>query len=358
MLLEREAAGRPITVGLIGAGKFGTMFLSQARLTRGMHVVAVADLDVPRALRQLRSAGWDDEAVSAPSLAQALARRRIHVTEDAEAVIACPEIEVIVEATGVPAVGIRHALRAMGHGKHIVMVNVEADALAGPLLARQAKAAGVVYSLAWGDQPALICEHVDWARACGFTVVAAGKGTRYEPHYHRSTPDTVWDILDKYLSIEDRNSINPKMFNSFVDGTKSGIEMTAVCNAAGLVPQSEGLGFPPATRFELADVCKPKAAGGTLEKAGVTEVTSSVYRDGRDVPHHLALGTYVVFEGESDYARRCFKEYAMLPDRSGCYAALYRPIHMIGLELGISIAAAALRGEPTGAPDAFRSAVA
>src|SRR5207253_516273 len=277
--------------------------------------------------------------------------------EDAQALIACPEIEVVVEATGIPAAGIGHALGAIRHGKHIVMVNVEADALAGPLLARKAKSAGVVYSLAWGDQPALICEHVDWARACGFKVVAAGKGTRYEPHYHRSTPDTVWDILDKYLSIADRTSINPKMFNSFVDGTKSGIEMTAVCNATGLVPQSGGLGFPPASRFELAEVCKPKAAGGTLERAGVTEVTSSVYRDGRDVPHHLALGTYVVFEGESDYARRCFKEYAMLPDRSGRYAALYRPIHMIGLELGVSVASAALRREATGAPTGFRSDV-
>src|SRR5258707_3866873 len=358
LLLEREAAGRPVTVGLIGAGKFGTMFLAQARLTRGMRVLAVADLDVERARRQLRTAGWDDETVCATSLGEALARSRTHVTQDAEAVIAFPEIEVIVEATGVPAAGIRHALSAIAHGKHIVMVNVEADALAGPLLARKAKAAGVVYSLAWGDQPALICEHVDWARACGFTVIAAGKGTRYEPHYHRSTPDTVWDILDKYLSISDRNSINPKMFNSFVDGTKSGIEMTAVCNATGLVPQSDGLGFPPATRFELADVCRPKAVGGTLEKAGVTEVTSSVYRDGRDVPHHLALGTYVVFEGESDYARRCFKEYAMLPDKSGRYAALYRPIHMIGLELGVSVASVALRKEPTGAPTGFRSDVA
>src|SRR6266436_1830294 len=358
LLLEREAAGRPVTVGLIGAGKFGTMFLAQARLTRGMRVLAVADLDVERGRRQLRTAGWDDETVCATSLGEALARSRTHVTQDAEAVIAFPEIEVIVEATGVPAAGIRHALSAIAHGKHIVMVNVEADALAGPLLARKAKAAGVVYSLAWGDQPALICEHVDWARACGFTVIAAGKGTRYEPHYHRSTPDTVWDILDKYLSISDRNSINPKMFNSFVDGTKSGIEMTAVCNATGLVPQSDGLGFPPATRFELADVCRPKAVGGTLEKAGVTEVTSSVYRDGRDVPHHLALGTYVVFEGESEYARRCFGEYAMLPDKTGRYAALYRPIHMIGLELGISVASAALRKEATGAPTGFRSDVA
>jgi predicted homoserine dehydrogenase-like protein len=356
-LMERAAAGRPVTVGLIGAGKFGTMFLTQARRTGGLHVVGVADLDVARARDQLRIAGWDPAAYAATSHGEALKRGGTHVGPDSAALIACPDIEVIVEATGVPEVGIRHALTAIAAAKHIVMVNVEADALAGPLLAAKARAAGVVYSLAWGDQPALICEQVDWARACGFKVIAAGKGTRYEPHYHQSTPDTLWDILDRYLRIEDRGSINPKMFNSFVDGTKSGIEMTAVCNATGLMPQSEGLGFPPATRFELADVCKPRAAGGALEREGVTEVTSSVYRDGRDVPHHLALGTYVVFEGESEYARRCFKEYHLLPDASGRYAALYRPIHMIGLELGISVASAALRGEPTGAPVAFHSDV-
>ncbi len=356
-LLEREAAGRPVTVAVIGAGKFGTMFLSQARLTRGMHVVAVADLDVRRARSQLNTAGWPGETYAATSRSDAHKKRATFVTDDADALIADPQIEVIVEATGVPGAGIRHALTAITNGKHIVMVNVEADAVAGPLLARRAKAAGVVYSRAWGDQPALICEQVDWARAAGFKVICAGKGTRYEPHYHKSNPDNVWDILDKYLKISDRKSINAKMFNSFVDGTKSGIEMTAVCNATGLVPQSDGLGFPPATRFELADICKPRSDGGRLEKAGVTEVTSSVYRDGRDVPHHLALGTYVVFEGDTEYARRCFQEYAMLPDKTGKYAALYRPIHMIGLELGISVASAALRNEPTGAPTGFRSDV-
>ncbi len=356
-LLERQAAGRPVTVALIGAGKFGTMFLSQARLTQGMHVVGVADLDVTRARSQLYTAGWPAEAYAASSLSDAHKRGATWVTDNAMSLIADPQIEVIVEATGVPGAGIHHALQSIANGKHIVMVNVEADAVAGPLLARRAKAAGVVYSLAWGDQPALICEHVDWARAAGFKVICAGKGTRYHPTYHQSTPDTLWDILDQYLQIKDRNSINPKMFNSFIDGTKSGIEMTAVCNATGLMPQSDGLGFPPATRFELADICKPKSDGGTLEKAGVTEVTSSVYRDGRDVPHHLALGTYVVFEGETEYARRCFSEYAMLPDKSGKYAALYRPIHMIGLELGISVASCALRNEPTGAPTGFRSDV-
>jgi predicted homoserine dehydrogenase-like protein len=356
-LLERQAAGRPVTIGLIGAGKFGTMFLSQVRVTDGMHLVGVADLDVARALGQLATAGWPAEAHDARSLDQAAKSGATHVGDDASALIAHPAVEVIIEATGDPRTGIRFCLEAIGHGKHIVMVNVEADALAGPLLAERARQAGVVYSLAYGDQPALICEQVDWARTAGFRVVAAGKGTRYHPSYHQSTPDTVWEILDKYLRIADRQSINPKMFNSFIDGTKSAIEMTAVCNATGLKAQSNGLGFPPASRFEHAEICKPRSDGGVLEEAGVTEVTSSVDRDERDVPHHLAMGTYVVVEAASDYARRCFREYHLLPDRSGNYAALYRPIHMIGLELGISVASVALRGEPTGAPIMFQSDV-
>jgi predicted homoserine dehydrogenase-like protein len=322
-----------------------------------MHLVGVADLDVGRARRQLQEAGWNADAIAAPSLESADTTGFLHVTDDANALLTFPQIEVVVEATGIPEAGIRHALTAIEHGKHVVLVNVEADALAGPYLADKARRAGVVYSLAYGDQPALICEQVDWARTCGFEVVAAGKGTRYEPHYHASTPDTVWNILDRYLKITDRKSINPKMFNSFIDGSKSAIEMTAVCNATGLVPQEGGLGFPPVSRFELADLCKPKSDGGALEKSGVTEVVSSVTRDGRDVPHHLALGTFVVVEGATDYARRCFREYHMLPDASGRYAALYRPIHMIGLELGISVASVALRKEPTGAPTGFRSDV-
>jgi predicted homoserine dehydrogenase-like protein len=356
-LCEREASGRPVRVGVIGAGKFASMFFTQAQRTPGLHLAGVADLDPARAKERLAQAGWAAPRFAAPSLADALKTRATHVADDAPALIACPEIDVIVEATGDPKTGIRFALAAIAAGKALVMVNVEADALAGPLLARKARAAGTVYSLAYGDQPALICEQVDWARACGFRVVSAGKGTRYHPRYHRSNPDTVWEILDRYLRIDDRASINPKMFNSFIDGTKSGIEMTAVCNATGLVPQSGGLRFPPASRFDLADICKPRSDGGLLEKAGVTEVVSSVDRDERDVPHHLAMGTFVVFEGENDYARRCFREYHLMPDGSGRYAAMYRPAHLIGLELGISIASVALRGEPTGAPADFHSDV-
>jgi predicted homoserine dehydrogenase-like protein len=357
MLAERAAAGRPIRIGQIGAGKFGTMFLAQCRLTTGMHLAGLADLVPARARERLEGVEWRPEQIDARSLDEAITKGKTFITDDAMALIADPRIEVIIEATGDPAAGIRHALAAIDAGKHVVMVNVEGDALAGPLIGLRAKEKGVVYSMAWGDQPALIAEHVDWARTCGFRVVAAGKGTRYEPSYHRSNPDTVWDILDKYLNIKDRSHINPKMFNSFIDGTKSGIEMTAVCNATGLEAQSGGLSFPPASRFEHAEICKPRADGGVLEKAGVTEVTSSVNRDGSNVAHHLAMGTYVVIESDSAYARQCFGEYSMLPDKSGRYASLYRPTHMIGLELGLSVASAVLRREATGTAICFNSDV-
>ena len=357
LLLEREAAGRPVTVGLIGAGKFGTMFLSQVRRTRGMHLVGIADLSAERARNALASCGWDEQQYQAPSLGDAFKSGRTHITQDSAELIAFPDIEVIVEATGDPKAGIAHALKIIRHGKHVVMVNVEADVVAGPLLASKARAAGVIYSLAWGDQPALICEHVDWARACGFEVVSAGKGTRYHPTFHQSTPDTVWENFGLSPEKAARGGMNPKMFNSFIDGTKSGIEMTAVCNATGLTPQPDGLSFPPSSVYDLAKVCKPKASGGALAITGTTEVVSSLNRDMSGVPNHLQMGTYVVVKAGHDYVRHCAEEYNMLPDENFEHIAMYRPTHMIGLELGISVASAALRKEATGSATGFRSDV-
>src|SRR2546423_12603555 len=355
--MEREAAGRPTRVGLVGAGKFGTMFLAQVRRTQGMHLVGLADLNVERARNQLHGCGWSEPQYSAADLGDALRSGRTFVTADAAALIDFPDIDVMIEATGDPRTGIRLALQSIAHGKHIVMVNVEADVVAGPLLARKARAAGVIYSLAWGDQPALICEHVDWARACGFEVVAAGKGTRYHPAFHQSTPDTVWGNFGITPEKAARGGMNPKMFNSFIDGTKSGIEMTAVCNATGLVPQPKGLSFPPPSVPHLARNCKPKAAGGALAIAGTTEVVSSLNRDMSGVPNHLQMGTYVVIKAGHDYVRHCAEEYHMLPDETFEHIAMYRPTHMIGLELGISVASAALRKESTGSPTGFRSDV-
>ena len=357
MLAQREAEHQPVRVAVIGCGKFATMYLTQARITPGIHIVGVADLDLERARANLSSAGWPQSQSDAATVDAAINSGGTCLTEDAFALIKDERIDVVVEATGIPHAGIRHCQSAISAGHHVVMVNVEADVLAGPLLAQQAGAAGVVYSLAWGDQPALICEHIDWARSCGFEVTAAGKGTRYLPEYHSLTPDTVWDVLQQYLEIDDPGSINLQMFNSFLDGSKSAIEMTAVCNATGLVPQAQGLSFPPSSRFALADVCKPQENGGVLTCTGTTEVVSSLNRCGEPVDHHLAMGTFVIVRPESDYARQCFREYHMLPDQSGRYGALYRPTHMIGLELGVSIASVALRGEPTGQPYCFSSDV-
>ena len=357
LLGERAEAGNPVRVGLIGAGKFGAMFLAQARLTSGLHILGIADLDVERARSSCLTTGWSEEQVGANSLSAALASGKTHLGDDAEALIQADGIEVIIEATGNPEVGIAHCLRAIENGRHIIMVNVEADVVAGPLLARRAEQAGVIYSLAWGDQPALICEHVDWARAVGFEVVCAGKGTRYLPEYHQSTPDSVWDNYIFGADVAERGGLNAKMFNSFIDGTKSGIEMSAVCNATGLTPQPGGLNFPPCSADELSTVCRPVSAGGTISHSGTTEVVSSLHRDGTPVQNDLMMGTYVVIKADNDYVRHCFEEYRMLPDEELDHATLFRPVHMIGLELGVSVASVALRGEATGAPTGFRSDV-
>jgi predicted homoserine dehydrogenase-like protein len=353
LLGQRAAAGRPVRVGLVGAGKFGTMFLAQARATAGLHVLAVADLAPDRVRRSIEAAGWPAEQLAARDPAQAAAAGTTWLTDDAMAVIEAPGLEVLIEATGDPRAGTRHALAAIRAGRHLVMVNVEADVLVGPVLARRAAAAGLVYSLAYGDQPALICELVDWARACGFQVVCAGKGTRYLPAMHGSTPATVW----RHFGITDEQAaaagMNPKMFNSFVDGTKSAIEMAAVANACGLAVPSGGLAFPPCGIDDLPYVLRPAVEGGQLEHKGTVEVVSDLERDGRPVPRDLRWGVYVTFEAPSDYSRACFAQYGVTTDPSGRYAALHRPVHLIGLELGISVASAALRGEPTGAPRGF-----
>ena len=337
LLGQRMAAGRPVRVGLIGAGKFGSMFLAQAPSTPGIEVTAIADLAPDRAREACRRVGWDEARIAATRF-----------TDDAGAVLASG-IEVAVEATGHAPAGIAHARRAIAEGKHIVMVNVEADALAGPALAREAARAGVVYSLAYGDQPALICELVDWARACGFRVLAAGKGTKYLPEYHASTPATVWPYYGLTEQQARIGGMNPQMFNSFLDGTKSAIEMAAVANATGLAVPVDGLGFPPCGSHELAE--------GLRHLRGQVEVVSSLHRDGSQVTNDLRWGVYVVFEAPNDYTARCFTEYGVVTDASGRISALFRPYHLIGLELNISILSVALRGEATGAPTAFRGDV-
>lgn len=353
LLLSRASSGKLLRVGLIGAGKFGSMFLSQAHRTPGLHLLGLVDLSPARARESLLHVGWAQEKIAARSLGEAVDKGTTWIGDDAHALISHPALDVVIDATGHPAAGVSHALAAIANGKHIIMVNVEADALAGPLLARKAQAAGVVYSLAYGDQPALIAEQVDWARASGFEVVAAGKGTKYLPAYHQSTPETVWKHYGLTPEQAKAGGMNPQMFNSFLDGTKSAIEMAAVANATDLTPAPYGLQFPPCGVDQLPLVMRPREEGGQLYHKGQVEVISSLERDGRPVFRDLRWGVYVVFEAPSDYVQRCFSEYGLVTDSSGRYSAMYKPYHLIGLELGISVASAGLRHEATGAPVDF-----
>ena len=334
LLLEREEAGKPVRVVLIGAGKFGSMFLAQARVTPGLQLLALVDLDPNRARRALGDTGWDEAQASAKSLEEAERGGTTFITDDAMAALSYGATDVVIDATGSPAAGIAHALAAAEQGKHIIMVNVEADALAGPLLAERCRQAGVVYSMAYGDQPALICEMVDWARACGLKVTAAGKGTKYLPAFHASTPDTVWGYYGLSPEKAAEGGMNPQMFNSFLDGTKSAIEMAAVANATGLTPPSDGLAFPPCGVDDLSLILRPQEVGGILETKGQVEVISSVERDGRPVFKDLRWGVYAVFEAQSDYTARCFAEYGLSIDPSGRYASMYKPYHLIGSRPG------------------------
>jgi predicted homoserine dehydrogenase-like protein len=320
------------------------MLLAQARGLAGLTIRGVADLDPDRARVSLGRAGFAPEDLPP-------------VTDDALALVAAEDIDVVVEATGSPSVGVEHALAAIDHGHNVVMVNVEADVLCGPALANRARAAGVVYSLAYGDQPALICELVDWARACALPIACAGKGTKHLPTYHEVTPAAVWEHYGFTAEQIATGDYNPRMFTSFLDGTKSAIEMAAVCNATGLEPQAEGLRFPPAGAHQLASVCIPERDGGVLTRTETVEVVSSLERDGSTIPDDLRFGVYVVFAAASDYVSRCFAEYGLATDPTGQYAALWRPYHLIGLEATVSVLTAGLLGAPTGCPDAFRADV-
>lgn len=356
-LSQRAAEGRPVRIGLVGAGKFGAMYLAQIPRTPGVHLAAIADLSPAAAQRNLARVGWPRERYGARSIDAAVAAGSTHVGDDVQALLAHPAIDIVVEATGHPVAAVEHALAAFAQRKHVVNVTVEADAFCGPLLARRAAEAVVVYSLAFGDQPALICDLVDWARTCGFPVVAAGRGHKWLPHFRHSTPETVWGYYGLTPEQAERGGLNPKMFNSFLDGSKPSIESAAVANATGLAVPSRGLSYPPASIDRIPEVMRPRSEGGLLERKGMVEVVSSLETDGRPIDYEIRMGVWVTVEAETDYIRHCFEEYNARTDPSGRYFTLYKRWHLIGLEVGYSVASVALRGEPTGAATGWQADV-
>ncbi len=356
-LQQRAADNQPIRIGLIGAGKFGSMYFAQLPRTPGVHLVGIADLNPDAAKANLARVGWASERASARSLEEALKHGTTFVSDDWKSLVSHPTIDVVVECTGHPIAAVEHCLAAFDHGKHVVNVTVEADAFCGPLLAKNAAEKGVVYSLAFGDQPALICDLVDWARTCGFPVVAAGRGHKWLPHFAQSTPDTVWGYYGLTPEQAKRGGLNPKMFNSFLDGSKPSIESAAVSNATGLTVPSNGLLYPPASVEDIPFVTRPKSEGGVLEKKGMVEVISSLETDGRKIPYDIRMGVWVTVEAETEYIKNCFEEYNAHTDPSGRYFTLYKRWHLIGLEVGVSVASVVLRGEPTGVASAWNADV-
>ncbi len=356
-LSQRAAEGRPIRVGLIGAGKFGSMYLAQVPRIPGVHLVGIADLSPANARANLERVGWSPARTDAASLDDALRRGNTHVGDDWQALVSHPQVEIVVECTGNPIAAVDHCLAAFAQGKHVVNVTVEADAFCGPLLARKARDAGVIYSLAYGDQPALACDLVDWARTCGFPIVAAGRGHKWLPKFRESTPDTVWDHWGVTAEQAKLGGMNPKMFNAFLDGSKPAIESTAIANATGLEAPDDGLAFPPGSVNDIPALMRLKNEGGHLTKKGVVEVISSLNPDGSSVGYDIRKGVWVCIEADTDYIKRCFQEYQVVTDPGGRNMVAYKKWHLIGLELGVSVASIGLRGEPTGVPSHFNADV-
>lgn len=351
LLASRE---QPVRIGLIGAGKFGSMVLAQARYIQNYHIVGIADLNIDTAKESLVRTGWDGAEHAATSMEAAVRDGTTCLTQDATDLFKNDEIDCIIEATGHPLAGTRHGLAAIDAGKHVIMVNVEADVLCGAVLADKARAQGVVYSMAYGDQPAAICELVDWVHSCGFELTAAGKGMNFAPPYRYSTPDTVWDYFGWTEEEVAAGDFNAKMYNSFTDGTKAAIEMAAVANATGMDCPDDGLAFHPAGLQDLANVFRPESEGGKLAKPGLVDIAASREPDGRVVLNNIQYGMFVTFRAPDEYTRACFQQYGLLTDSSGWYASMWRPFHLIGLETSVSVLSACLRGEATGCSNRWR----
>jgi predicted homoserine dehydrogenase-like protein len=357
-LQERAAERRPIRIGMIGAGKFGTMFLAQAVRIPAIHIVGIADINPDNAKSNMTLGGWRDDAYDASDLNDAVATGKTFVGDDWQALVAHQGIEIVIECTGNPIAAVTHCLTAFEQKKNVINVTVEADAFCGPGLAQKAKDAGVIYSMAYGDQPALASDLVDWARTCGFSVVAAGRGHKWLPHFRQSTPDTVWNYWGLSREQAERGRLNPKMFNAFLDGSKPAIECAAIANATGLEAPENGLLFPPGGIDDIPTLMRPKSEGGYLERKGLVEAISCLTPAGEQIPYDIRKGVWVVFEADTDYLRNCFEEYKVVTDPSGKYMTLYKRWHLIGLELAISVASVALRGEATGAAICFNADVA
>jgi len=334
-----------INIAFIGCGKFISMFLSQYNQLKKIKIDSIVDIDVRKAKSNCINSGLSKETIEQINFVNSL--------DD----ILNRNIEIFIEATGNPIMGTQHASKVIQSKKNIIMVNVEADVLCGKYLSDLAKEHDVNYSMAYGDQPSLILEQIEWARLNGFYVTCAGKGTKYHSSFEYSTPENVWDNYGLTHEKARKAGMNPKMFNSFVTGDKSSIEMAAVANASGLKCPDNGLTYPPVGVYDIANKLIPKNRGGVIDHEGQVEVISSIDKNKIQIPNDLRWGVYIVIKAQNNYAKNCFKEYGMITDKSGYYSAIWRPYHYIGLELAQSIYSIALDKKSTGHTKFFNADV-
>ncbi len=342
-----ETRTDPIKIAFIGCGKFVSMFLAQYNHLNKIQIDSIVDININQAKKNCLNSGLSFESID-----------QINFSNSLDAILD-RNIEIFIEATGNPIIGTVHACKIIKNKKNIILVNVESDITCGKYLSDLAIKNNVICSMAYGDQPSLILEQIEWARLNGFEVICAGKGTKYHPTFEYSTPDTVWGHygLTKERA-ENESGMNPKMFNSFLCGDKSAIEMCAVSNAANLKCPSNGLTFPPVGVYDIAKKMIPKKYGGLIDCDGQVEVISSIDLEKKDIENDLRWGVYIVLKAKNEYVKNCFKDYGMVTDSSGNYSAIWRPYHYIGLELAQSIYSIALDNRATGFTKNYNAEVA
>jgi len=328
-LARRAAAiGRPIRIGLIGCGEMGTDIVTQCGQMPGITVAAIADTKLSSGHKALtiagREAGTHGEADTQSTFDGLMDKGKTALTSDAQLVCASPHVDVVIDATGKPGVGASIGIAAMGHGKHLVMMNVEADVTIGAYLAHQAARHGVVYTLGAGDEPSSAIELINFVQSLGYPIVAAGKG--------KNNPLNIDATPDQYEAEAKSRNMNPRMLVEFVDGSKTMVEMAAISNATGLVPDKPGMHGPACGPNELAEVLCPREAGGLLSRVGVVD-----YSIGKGV----APGVFVVTKAPHE---RIHERLVDLKVGKGPYFRFLRPYHLTSLEVPLSCARAVLYG--------------
>jgi predicted homoserine dehydrogenase-like protein len=346
----RARAGNPAPVGIVGVGRMGRGIVDQISTMTGLRVRALGDLDGDRALRGFTENGWGRDQVCVTdhldAAMDALRRGRVVVTED-PLLVPQLDLEAVVEATGNPGTGAQVAATAIDNRRHVVMLNVEADVVVGPLMAERARRVGVVYTLASGDQPGAIFEMVEWARTLGFEIVCAGRGTVLFPDDHHATPET-------YAEMAARNQMNPKMYNEFRDGTKSQLEMVAVSNVLRMPPARRGMHEPFCRWQDLGRVFALEQDGGLLAHPGVVDMANAVNEQGEYVQQDKVFpGVFVVVTSPHPGVRSTMGSlfepgFGGTPQQWGPNWGLFRPYHLACVEVPMSVARAIVGGRPTG----------